>query len=69
MVALDCRWLDLKRPLGLIRRCNDTLGRTARGVLDLILGNGDSELAVDTDMDVEASSTTPKQHDQHLQQA
>ncbi len=37
LVALDCPWLDLRRPLGLIQRRSGTLGRTARGVLELIL--------------------------------
>ncbi|QDV27223.1 LysR family transcriptional regulator [Aureliella helgolandensis] len=37
MIELRCPWLNLKRPLGLIQRRNDTLGRTARGVADFIL--------------------------------
>lgn len=37
IVALNCPWLDLKRPLGLIQRRNDTLSRTARGVIELIM--------------------------------
>jgi DNA-binding transcriptional LysR family regulator len=54
VVALDCPWLDLKRPLGVIRRRNDALGRTSRGVLELILGNGDAELGdFDTGVDDE----------------
>lgn len=40
-VALNCPWLALKRPLGLVHRRNDTLGRTARGVMELILEKGD----------------------------
>lgn len=38
IVALNCPWLDLKRPLGLIQRRNDTLSRTARGVIEIIMG-------------------------------
>jgi DNA-binding transcriptional LysR family regulator len=36
VVALNCPWLNLSRPLGLIQRRNSTLGRTARGVIELI---------------------------------
>ena len=36
IVALNCPWLNLSRPLGLIQRRNSTLGRTARGVMELI---------------------------------
>ncbi len=41
LVALKCDWLKLHRPLGVIQRRNNTLGRTARGVLELILESGD----------------------------
>ncbi len=41
LVALKCPWLDLTRPLGIIQRRNCTLGRTARGVLELILADFD----------------------------
>jgi DNA-binding transcriptional LysR family regulator len=41
LVALNCPWLDLQRPLGVIQRRSSTLGRTARGVLELILAEGD----------------------------
>lgn len=34
---LNCPWLDLKRPLGLIQRRNVALGRTARAVIELTL--------------------------------
>ena len=37
VVVLNCPWLKLNRPLGLIQRRNCTLGRTARGVIELIL--------------------------------
>lgn len=40
VVALNCPWLNLSRPLGLIQRKNCTLGRTARGVIELILEHG-----------------------------
>lgn len=41
IVALRCPWLNLKRPLGLIQRRSDPLGRTARGVMELVLNSGD----------------------------
>ncbi len=41
LVALNCPWLNLQRPLGLIQRRSSTLGRTARGVMELILAEGD----------------------------
>lgn len=37
MKMLNCPWLKLSRPLGLIQRRGSTLGRTARGVVELIL--------------------------------
>ncbi|MFO0939918.1 MAG: LysR family transcriptional regulator [Pirellulales bacterium] len=37
MKMLNCPWLKLTRPLGLIQRRGSTLGRTARGVVELIL--------------------------------
>jgi DNA-binding transcriptional LysR family regulator len=40
VVVLNCPWLQLNRPLGLIQRRNSTLGRTARGVIELILESG-----------------------------
>ena len=40
VVVLNCPWLKLIRPLGLIQRRNCTLGRTARGVIELILESG-----------------------------
>lgn len=48
VVALNCPWLDLKRPLGLIQRRNDTLSRTTRGVIDIILNGHASPNAVET---------------------
>jgi DNA-binding transcriptional LysR family regulator len=42
LVALKCPWLDLTRPLGVIQRRNCMLGRTARGVLELILSDADN---------------------------
>ncbi len=41
LVALKCPWLDLTRPLGVIQRRSCMLGRTARGVLELILADAD----------------------------
>jgi DNA-binding transcriptional LysR family regulator len=41
LVALKCPWLDLTRPLGVIQRRNCMLGRTARGVLEMILADAD----------------------------
>lgn len=43
LVVLNCPWLDLQRPLGLIQRRNDSLGPAARGVMDLILKSGQAE--------------------------
>lgn len=40
VVALRCPWLKLERPLALIQRRKDALGRTARGVMELILNSG-----------------------------
>jgi DNA-binding transcriptional LysR family regulator len=37
MKMLPCEWLKLTRPLGVIQRRGSTLGRTARGVAELIL--------------------------------
>ncbi len=37
VISLNCPWLDLRRPLGLIQRRGDTLGRTSRSVMELIL--------------------------------
>ncbi|MEZ6133796.1 MAG: LysR family transcriptional regulator [Pirellulaceae bacterium] len=37
LIGLNCPWLNLSRPLGLIQRRDSTLGRTARGVIELIL--------------------------------
>ncbi len=39
-VILNCPWLKLTRPLGLIQRRNCTLGRTARGIIELIFELG-----------------------------
>lgn len=35
--ALRCPWLSMRRPLGVIQRRNSSLGRTARGFLELML--------------------------------
>lgn len=43
LVVLKSPWLKLTRPLGLIQRRNSTLGRTARGVIELILENAKNE--------------------------
>ncbi len=42
LVVLKSPWLRLTRPLGLIQRRNSTLGRTARGVIELILENANN---------------------------
>jgi DNA-binding transcriptional LysR family regulator len=39
MKALACPWLQLSRPLGVIQRRGTPLGRTARGVVELILNH------------------------------
>ncbi len=36
LLALSCPWLELLRPLGVIQRKNSSLGRTARGLLELM---------------------------------
>lgn len=46
VVALHCPWLKLSRPLGLIQRRNCTLGRTARGVIELILSSSTESASV-----------------------
>ncbi len=45
VVVLNCPWLKLNRPLGLIQRRNCTLGRTARGVIELILESAPASCA------------------------
>lgn len=42
LVELRCPWLNLSRPLGIIQRRGGTLSRTARGMLELILGDATS---------------------------
>jgi DNA-binding transcriptional LysR family regulator len=37
LACLNCPWLSLSRPLGVIQRRDSALGRTARGVMELIL--------------------------------
>ncbi|GIW98392.1 MAG: transcriptional regulator [Pirellulaceae bacterium] len=37
LIALPCPWLELERPLGLVTRRDDALGRAARSVMELIL--------------------------------
>ncbi len=39
LIALRCPWLSLTRPLGIIQRRSGALGRTARGVLDMVLAD------------------------------
>ena len=41
VVGLNCPWLDLKRPLALIFRKNDTMSRATRGIMELVLQQGD----------------------------
>lgn len=52
MVQLPCPWLRLKRALGVIQRRDSSLGRTARGVLELVL-----ESACDSDPSALASQS------------
>ncbi len=40
LVALPCPWLQLSRPLGIIQRREGTIGRTARGIMEMILADG-----------------------------
>lgn len=42
VVSLKCPWLSLKRPLGIVYRRQDVLSRTAKEVLELILGRSHS---------------------------
>ena len=39
LVALECEWLELNRPLGVIQRRDTALGRTARALLELLFHN------------------------------
>ena len=39
LVELSCPWLKLTRPLGVVHRRGSPLGRTARGVMELILSD------------------------------
>lgn len=57
LVALKCPWLDLCRPIGIIQRRNSSLGRTARGVLELILGDACCDSR--TGMDAATSTSRP----------
>lgn len=43
VILLNCPWLDLRRPLGLIQRRNDSIGRTSRGILELILNSAEGK--------------------------
>lgn len=40
LIELPCPWLQLSRPIGIIQRRADTLGRTARGIFEMILADG-----------------------------
>ncbi len=55
LIALNCPWLKLNRPLGLIQRRNSALGRTARGIIELIVGGAFEAQSTDTN----APSATP----------
>lgn len=44
VIEVNCPWLNLKRPLGLVYRRHDTTSRAAKEVMELILDSGD-ELA------------------------
>ncbi|MEM7473416.1 MAG: LysR family transcriptional regulator [Planctomycetota bacterium] len=39
VVELNCPWLSLTRPLGIVQRKNETLSRPAQAVMDLIAGS------------------------------
>lgn len=58
--TLNCPWLDLERPLGLIQRRNCTLGRTARGVIELILSAGETFDSSKSDSDRVAAEPTDR---------
>lgn len=45
MIELDCPWLSISRPLGLVYRRQDVMGRTAKEVMELILENSDCDEA------------------------
>lgn len=66
LVALRCNWLKLQRPLGIIQRRNNVLGRTARGVLELILSGGDKPENPSSKL-TEANDTTERSSDDAAQ--
>ena len=44
VVAIHCPWLNLQRPLGVVFRRHDTMSKTAREVMELILNMCDGPL-------------------------
>lgn len=60
VIVLNCPWLKLTRPLGLIQRRNSALGRTARGVVELILELSRSSPASAVDSPPLAHTTASK---------
>jgi hypothetical protein len=57
---LPCEWLKLTRPLGVIQRRGSSLGRTARGVAELILSEN-----FDNPVDPKKSDAID-QHNRHI---
>lgn len=70
LVALNCPWLDLTRPLGVIQRRNCMLGRTARGVLELILADVGSNQCPQSPVRDDRSEASPiaasEDHKRHV---
>ncbi len=62
VVVLNCHWLHLKRPLGLIQRRNSTPGRTARGVMELILEHSEPPAAVAKHPAQSSKTSASQQH-------
>jgi DNA-binding transcriptional LysR family regulator len=60
MKMLPCEWLKLTRPLGVIQRRGSSLGRTARGVAELILSEN-----FDNPVDPKKSDASD-QHNRHI---
>lgn len=62
VVILNCPWLKLTRPLGLIQRRNCTLGRTARGIIELIFELSQNATAATNETSVDRPQLAPFGH-------
>ncbi|RMF42182.1 MAG: LysR family transcriptional regulator [Planctomycetota bacterium] len=64
LVALPCPWLELERPLGLVLRKDEVLGKSARCVMELLLDRmAESTVA---ERPAEAPNPTPGEGDRSL---